>query len=108
LADGWISYGGLTLEAALQLREQIEKLRVEAGTAARPFEYYLRLDTPTPEEADRFAGEGFSNLIFWVDAFWPRGAETPLEAKREALVDAARRFGLRAPSTANPAAAGHS
>jgi len=94
LADGWISYGALDLDTALQLRDRLETLRAEAGVRDRPFEYYLRLDVASPEEADRFAREGFNHLIFWVEAFWPRDPDVPLSEKQRTLADAAARFGL--------------
>jgi len=99
MADGWISSGNVTLEAALKLRDELEGLRAEAGTRDRPFTYYVRPEAATPEEADRFAAEGFENLIFWIQNFWSQDAAVSLDENRERLKVAAKAFGLQPSQT---------
>ena len=42
--DGWFSPTNYTMDELLATRDELERIRVEAGTMARPFTYYVRVE----------------------------------------------------------------
>jgi alkanesulfonate monooxygenase SsuD/methylene tetrahydromethanopterin reductase-like flavin-dependent oxidoreductase (luciferase family) len=95
LGDGWFSSGTPSLPEAIRLRDDLNRLREEAGRAEDPFRCYVRVEGCDPEVVDRYAAAGFEDIAFWADQLW-RGEG--LDERRRGLGEAATALGLaRAP-----------
>lgn len=96
VGDGWAGTPDLTLQDCITRRAQIEALRREYGTAEKPFSYYMRMPSATPELVAQYAEAGFTNItvgggqvVKWTD---------PLERKLSFIEEVAQRLGVRAPA----------
>lgn len=94
VADAWMNSAMLPLEDALRMRDAIEKERAAVGNGARPLIYYVRPQSPSPEQAARFVSEGFEHIVLWGPHVWPPAADEPFERKFEALARVARALGV--------------
>jgi alkanesulfonate monooxygenase SsuD/methylene tetrahydromethanopterin reductase-like flavin-dependent oxidoreductase (luciferase family) len=92
LADGWFSSGTPPFEESIRLRDELQRLRAESERAADPFKLVFRMDGADPDNARRYADEGFEEVLIWTDQVWP--ADGTLEAKREAMFAAADALGV--------------
>jgi probable F420-dependent oxidoreductase len=81
IADAWINSAMVTIDEAVSLRATIEAERAARGTAGRPFAYYVRPHTVTPEEIDSFKRQGFDNIVLWGQNLWPNTSELTLSEK---------------------------
>jgi probable F420-dependent oxidoreductase len=99
LADGWFTSGIPTLEQALRLRDRIDQLRAGAGRT-EPFETTWRIAAPDPELVERYAAEGFENLLVMKYDVW---VGDDLDTRRARLAATADRLGLRAVTASNGA-----
>jgi probable F420-dependent oxidoreductase len=99
LADGWFTSGIPTLEQALRLRDRIDQLRAETGRT-EPFETTWRIATPDPELVERYAIEGFENLLVMKYDVW---VGDDVDARRASLAAVADRLGLGAVTASNGA-----
>lgn len=98
VADAWMNSAMVPLEEALRLRDAIEQGRAAAGKTGAPLTYYLRPPVATAEEAERFAAEGFDNIVLWGPHVWSPSPDIPLEEKVEGLTRLAADLGVT-PST---------
>ncbi|QUD90369.1 TIGR03619 family F420-dependent LLM class oxidoreductase [Phenylobacterium montanum] len=96
VADAWINSAMVALDEAEALREVIEKERQARGTARRPFDYYVRPQSPDPDLIERFFAAGFDNLVLWGPNIWPNDDTIPLADKVAGLERVARDLGLAA------------
>jgi probable F420-dependent oxidoreductase len=71
--DGWIVSSTTSFEACLALRDRVEALRREQGTADRPFRYAARIPAAHPHVVGRYAREGFDDLLLWSHQVWQPG-----------------------------------
>ena len=92
LGDGWFSSGTPPFEESLRLRSELQRLRAESDRADEPFKLVFRMEGADPATAQRYADEGFEEVLIWTDQVWP--ADEPLEAKRSAMFAAAEALGL--------------
>jgi probable F420-dependent oxidoreductase len=76
IGDGWIVSSTTTLDETLVLRDALERARHEQGTAGRPFRYVVRVATADAATVDRYAREGFDELLLWSHQVWPPDAAT--------------------------------
>ncbi len=98
VADAWINSAMVSLEEALELRQTIERERQTRGTAARPFEYFVRPHTAEPDEVGGFIREGFENIVLWGPNVWPNTDELSLDEKIAGLERVARDLGVTPPA----------
>jgi probable F420-dependent oxidoreductase len=71
IGDGWIVSSTATLDEVLALRDAVEHARHEQGTAGRPFRYVVRVAAADAATVDRYAREGFDELLLWSHQVWP-------------------------------------
>jgi probable F420-dependent oxidoreductase len=90
--DGWFTSGIPSLEQALRLRDRIAELCASAGRT-EPFETTWRISAPDPELVERYAAEGFDNLLVMMYDVWT-GPDP--ETRRASLATTARTLGLGA------------
>jgi probable F420-dependent oxidoreductase len=103
LGDGWFSSGTPTLEESVRLQAALLRRRGESDRADDPFSLVFRMGGADPAEAQRYADEGFEEVLIWTDQVWPAGQ--PLAAKREAMFTAAGALGLQQPDALAASAA---
>jgi probable F420-dependent oxidoreductase len=84
MGDGWFSSGTPTFDAALRLRDAIQKERSALGKTA-PFRCYFRVEGFDPVAIERLQREGIDDIVIWADQLWPGR-----------LAEAADALGLRA------------
>lgn len=97
LGDGWYSPGGVEVERALEIREQIERIRAEAGSegvAAPSFRYVVRVNPFSPESAERFRAEGIDDLVLDGEHVFKGLGKSSFAEKEAALRRAAGEFGV--------------
>jgi alkanesulfonate monooxygenase SsuD/methylene tetrahydromethanopterin reductase-like flavin-dependent oxidoreductase (luciferase family) len=97
LGDGWYSPGGVQVDRALEIREQIESYRAEAGpdgVAAKDFRYIVRVNPFSPDSAERFRAEGIDDLVLDGEHVFKGLAEAGLAEKEAALRRAAEEFAV--------------
>ncbi|WP_181447607.1 MULTISPECIES: TIGR03619 family F420-dependent LLM class oxidoreductase [unclassified Rhodococcus (in: high G+C Gram-positive bacteria)] len=93
--DGW--YGTtVPLEETVRIRDEIERLRREAGRDYLPFSYYNRITgRPIAESLDRYRAEGFEDLVIPFEAIHPAiSADLSLDARLDSLTAVAKEIGL--------------
>ncbi len=93
VADGWFN-PPVAVEECLRMRDDIERYRAEGGTTARPFRYYIQLESADESEIDRYAAEGFTDLTILGFKLWKHGMHVDLEEKEAMLRAAAERLGV--------------
>jgi probable F420-dependent oxidoreductase len=94
--DGWIG-PKLPFEQFLEIRDQIERLRVELGRAETPFEFHMHMPTADADSVRKFEDAGFENGIAVFDDIHPDDPrETSVDQKLRCLDDAAKRMGISA------------
>ena len=98
LADAWFSSGIPTWEEALRLRDRIAELAAEYGRA-EPLRTTWRVAAPDPELLQRYAAEGFEDVLVMAYDVWT-GADD--DARRANLAATAGRLGLSAPVPSIP------
>lgn len=94
VADAWINSAMVSLDEAQELRDVIERERQARGTAARPFEYYVRPHTAEPDDVGGFLKAGFDNIVLWGPNVWPNTDEQTLDQKIAGLERVARDLGV--------------
>jgi probable F420-dependent oxidoreductase len=99
LGDGWFSSGTPPFEEAVRLRDELRRRRADSERADEPFRLVFRIAGADPATVQRYADEGFDEILIWADQVWPEGAALP--DKRAALRAAADALGL-ATSVASP------
>lgn len=95
LADGWFTSGIPSFEDALRLRDRIAELSVEYGRT-EPLRTTWRVAAPDPELLDRYATEGFEDVLVMAYDVW---VGDDVDERRAALAAAARRLGLPSGTT---------
>ncbi len=98
VADAWINSAMVSLEEAIELRQTIERERQSRGTAARPFEYFVRPHTAEPDDVGGFFRAGFDNIVLWGPNVWPNTDELSLDEKIAGLERVARDLGVTPPA----------
>lgn len=94
LGDGWYSTATGTLAEMVEFRRRIEQARADAGRAAQPFDYYIRMNGELDaRNAGRYRDEGFQHLTLPTNRLW-RGAAR-VEDKLDTLDRLADDLGLR-------------
>jgi probable F420-dependent oxidoreductase len=85
--DGWFSPTNHTMDELLATRDELERIRVEAGTVARPFTYYVRVEgAHDMANVERYRREGFEDLVLATSREWRRRDEAfTLDDKLEML-----------------------
>jgi probable F420-dependent oxidoreductase len=93
VGDGWAGTPELTLKDCIDRRARIEALRQEYGTAERPFSYFMRMPSATPELVAEYADAGFTNItvgggqvVKWTDS---------LDRKLAFIEEIAEKLGVR-------------
>ena len=71
LADGWANSASITLDVAIELRDELTAARRQAGTLDRAFEFSVRPESADLDEVSSFVDAGFENVIVWAHHFWP-------------------------------------
>jgi probable F420-dependent oxidoreductase len=92
LADGWFASGTPLIEEAIRLRSEALRLRHQTDNDT-PFELTFRIADADPATAQRYADEGFDNILIWTDQVWP--ANGTIDDKRTAMFARADALGLR-------------
>lgn len=91
LGDGWFTSGIPTLEQALRLRDRIAELSDEHGRTT-PLATTWRVETPEPAMLERYAAEGFEDVLVMKYDAW---VGPDADARRAALAGFAEAIGLR-------------
>jgi len=96
--DGWYCTPDKGLRELVGLRERIEELRSEYGSAGAPFTIIVSLADLSPETAAAYVEEGFYDLHLPAYRIFDRNREPPmtLAEKVEALARVAARLELAA------------
>jgi probable F420-dependent oxidoreductase len=92
LGDGWFSSGMPDPTEATRLRHELLRLRGAGDRSHLPFRIVVRIAGADPSEVERYANEGFDEVLIWADQVWPRGY--PLEQQRARLFEVASTLGL--------------
>jgi probable F420-dependent oxidoreductase len=95
LADGWFTSGIPSFEDALRLRDRLDELCTEAGRN-EPLRTTWRIAAPDPELVDRYAAEGFEDLLVMAYDVW---VGHDADERDAALATAAQRLGLPSGTT---------
>ena len=90
LGDGWFSSGTPDLDEAQRLRDELHRLRHDAGRTD-PFHVFVRVEPADPAMIERYAAAGFDDVAVWADQLWAPGRGTDPPA---ALAAAADRLGI--------------
>ena len=93
LGDAWFSSGIPTWQEALRLRDRIAELTAEYGRTA-PLRTTWRVAAPDPELLERYAAEGFEDVLVMAYDVW---AGPDADARRASLAATACRLGLQIP-----------
>ncbi len=99
LGDGWFSSGTPPFEEAVRLRDELRRQRAESERAGEAFRLVFRVAGADPAIVQRYADDGFDEILLWADQVWPAAATLP--DKRAALRAAAEALGV-APGAARP------
>jgi probable F420-dependent oxidoreductase len=94
VADAWMNSAMVSLEDALKLRDGIEGAMATAGRS-RPLTYFVRPQSADAEEVERFAREGFENIVLWGPHVCPTSPEIGLDTKIASLERVANALGLK-------------
>jgi probable F420-dependent oxidoreductase len=103
LGDGWFSSGTPPLEEAVRLRDELRRRRAESEQAEEPFRLVFRVAGADPATVQRYADEGFEEVLIWADQVWPQAVSVP--DKRAALRATAEALGLAHRAVQPPATA---
>ena len=90
LGDGWFSSGTPDLDEAQRLRDELHRLRHDAGRT-EPVRVFVRVEPADPAMIERYAAAGFDDVAVWADQLWAPGRGTDPPA---ALAAAADRLGI--------------
>ncbi len=93
LADGWITSGTPTFDEARQLHERVRG-HVDAAGHGRPYRTYVRVPGLDPSVVDRYHAAGIDDLVVWAHQIWDGVDPADRGARRHAVLDAGRAFGL--------------
>lgn len=93
LGDGWFSSGTPPIEEAVRLRRELQRHRADSERADEPFRLIFRMAGGEAATAQRYADEGFEEVLLWTDQVWP--ADAPIEVKRATMFEKAASLGLR-------------
>jgi probable F420-dependent oxidoreductase len=95
--DGWFSPTNSTLAELLVVRDELERMRVAAGTADRPFTYHVRVEGDHgADNVAKYREEGFGDLVLATSRIWrSRDVEFSLAEKLRMLTERATALSLR-------------
>lgn len=93
LGDGWVSSISNDPDGLLAVARKIDALRDEMGTANRPFDHWIKVNTHDRGEIDRLQNLGARNFVVYGDQLWGPG-EVPFETRRERLRQVAEALGI--------------
>lgn len=96
VGDGWVSSISDNVDEVLKLTRDIDALRVEFGTADRPFHHWVKVNTTDSTEIARLQGLGVERFVLYGDRIWGAGKISfPTRCQRLREVAAKLRIGLR-------------
>lgn len=86
-ADGWYAPSTFDLHTIMHYRDRLEALRGDAGTASRPFSYYVRLRGGLDaENVRRYADAGFEDIVLPTAELWDGAIGLDAKMKRLEVV----------------------
>ncbi|MFF0283429.1 TIGR03619 family F420-dependent LLM class oxidoreductase [Rhodococcus aetherivorans] len=90
LGDGWFSSGTPSFGQAVEMVNEIRRLRREFGRIGE-FPCYVRVDAATSADLRRYRDHGIEDLVVWADSVWKGDSA---EERRAFLTAAADRLGV--------------
>ena len=93
VGDGWVSSISNNPDELLAVAGKIDALRGEMGTADRPFDHWIKVNTNDRSEIERLRHLGARNFVLYGDQLWGPG-EVSFPARRQRLKDIAEALGI--------------
>jgi alkanesulfonate monooxygenase SsuD/methylene tetrahydromethanopterin reductase-like flavin-dependent oxidoreductase (luciferase family) len=93
LGNGWVSSISNDAGDHVRVARTIDALRDELGTANRPFDHWIKVNTRDRTEIERLQQLGARNFVLYGDQLWGPG-EVSFEVRRRRLKEVAEALGI--------------
>ena len=88
MGDGWVSSISNNVDELVQIKSKIDALREEMGSAKRPFDHWIKVNTAERSEIERLRQLGIDRFVLYGDQIWGPG-DVSFETRRRRLREVA-------------------